>query len=378
MAACDSAQYDNLCAELSLIKTAATKGISSGRTASTDSSWTIWAEFCLALACDPFLRGIADPVPLLQIFAARYRVGTLAPSGTTVKSRTVEGALRAVGQTMASLGFDDPRLQPSGRLDFRLHRQLQSYDKLDPPPTRVKPIPLNILLHLVTYCYSTSSPAAHTIGHMITLGFFFLLRPGEYAHTDNEDAAPFRLCDVHLLRHTYRLNPYTCTEHELEAATHVALEFTTQKNGVRGELVGLGRSGHAYMCPVFAMVQRLRHLRLHQAPPTLPIYSYYVNNTVHKISTTLLTTHLRHTCTALGPSVGIAPEDISIRSLRSSGAMALLCADVDTDRIRLLGRWKSDEMLRYLHVQALPIVAPLANLMVHHGHFSFIPNNRMG
>jgi hypothetical protein len=58
--------------------------------------------------------------------------------------------------------------------------------------------------------------------------------------------------------------------------------------------------------------------------------------------------------------------------------MALVCADVDPDRIQLLGRWKSDEMLRYLHIQVLPIVAPLASLMVQHGFFSFIPYNRMG
>jgi hypothetical protein len=58
--------------------------------------------------------------------------------------------------------------------------------------------------------------------------------------------------------------------------------------------------------------------------------------------------------------------------------MSLLCADVDTDKIRLLGRWKSDEMLRYLHVQALLIVAPLVTMMVQHGFFSFIPNNRLG
>ncbi len=79
---------------------------------------------------------------------------------------------------------------------------------------------------------------------------------------------------------------------------------------------------------------------------------------------------------ALGSTVGIAASDMSVRSLRSSGAMALLCADVDTDKIRLLGRWGSDEMLRYLHVQALPIVTPFASLMVRHGHFSFIPSNR--
>jgi hypothetical protein len=187
---------------------------------------------------------------------------------------------------------------------------------------------------------------------MLTLGFFFLLRPGEYAYTDNEEAAPFRICDVHLLRNNFRLNPYTCTEVELSAATHVALEFTKQKNGVRGELVGLGRSGHAYMCPVYAMIQRMRHFRLHQATLTQPLYTYYIHRTMHKVTTTILTAQLRQTCTALGHTVGIVPEDISVRSLRSSGAMALLCADVDSDRIRLLGRWKSDEMLRYLHVQA--------------------------
>jgi hypothetical protein len=58
--------------------------------------------------------------------------------------------------------------------------------------------------------------------------------------------------------------------------------------------------------------------------------------------------------------------------------MALLCAEVDTDIIRLLGRWYSDEMLHYLHVQAFPLVAPLAAQMVRHGHYTLIPNNRLG
>jgi hypothetical protein len=200
---------------------------------------------------------------------------------------------------------------------------------------------------------------------MLIVGFFFLLRPGEYAATANENATPFCVCDVHILLHTRRLDPFTCPEYELHAATHVALEFTSQKNGVRGELVGLTRSGHPVLCPVLALCQRLRHLRLHRAPLTTPLYCYCTNGSWHQINISLLT-------------VGISPLDISVRSLRSSGATALLCADVDTDKIRLLGRWRSDEMLRYLHVQALPIVTPFASLMVRHGYFSFIPNNRMG
>ena len=35
-------------------------------------------------------------------------------------------------------------------------------------------------------------------------------------------------------------------------------------------------------------------------------------------------------------------------------------------------------MLRYLHVQAIPLVTPMASLMVRHGHFHFIPNHRVG
>jgi hypothetical protein len=279
---------------------------------------------------------------------------------------------------MASLGQHDPRLQQNGKLDLRLHRQLQQYTKCDPPPTRVKPIPIQIIQTAITQCQRTHLPAAATIAHMLTLGFFFLLRPGEYAHTTNPDAAPFRICDIHLILHNRRLNPFICTEQELDGTTYVGLEFTTQKNGVRGEIVGLGRSGHPSFCPVLTLIQRLKHFRLHHAHPHTPIYSYYSGSTWLVITTSILTQHLRWAAASLAHSTGVRPTDISIRSLRSSGAMALLCAEVDSDRIRLLGRWRSDEMLRYLHVQAFPITAPLAPLMVRHGYFTLLPNSPMG
>jgi hypothetical protein len=128
---------------------------------------------------------------------------------------------------------------------------------------------------------------------------------------------------------------------------------------------------------VRALVNRIKHLRLHRAPPTTPIYSYPDGSQWKVIDTTTLTRQLRWAAMAVGATSGITATDISIRSLRSSGAMALLCADVDTDRICLLGRWRSDEMLRYLTVQAFPILAPLATLMVRHGCFSLLPNNRL-
>jgi hypothetical protein len=87
-----------------------------------------------------------------------------------------------------------------------------------------------------------------------------------------------------------------------------------------------------------------------------------------------ITVTLRHSVTALGSTLGFKASDVSARSLRAAGAMALLCAHVDTDTIRLLGRWRSDEMLRYLTVQAQPIMRDFASRMLQGGHYTLLPN----
>jgi hypothetical protein len=172
-----------------------------------------------------------------------------------------------VGQAFTSLGQPDPRLLPSGKLDLRLSCQLTAYKKEDPPPTRVKPVPFPIIAQAVAMCRRANTPASHTIADMLLLGFFFLLRPGEYAYTASTDADPFRLQDVHMLIFNRHIHPYTATEQEMDAVNYIALEFTTQKNGVRGELVGLGRSGHPTHCPALALTKSSS-----SAPPSCPAY----------------------------------------------------------------------------------------------------------
>jgi hypothetical protein len=160
----------------------------------------------------------------------------------------VEGALCAIGQAFSTLGFQDPRLTVSGKLDFRLSRQLSAYKKTDPPPHRVKPIPFPIIAHATDLCHTANTPYTNTLADMLILGFFFLLRPGEYAATDNPDSTPFLFQDVHLLFNARRLHPFTASDAELHQVNFIALEFTNQKNGVHGELIGLGRSGHPRWC----------------------------------------------------------------------------------------------------------------------------------
>ena len=59
--------------------------------------------------------------------------------------------------------------------------------------------------------------------------------------------------------------------------------------------------------------------------------------------------------------------------MRAGGTMALLMAHVDTYTIRLVGRWRSDAMLRYVHTTAQTFTEGLAARMVQHGDYALIP-----
>jgi hypothetical protein len=71
---------------------------------------------------------------------------------------------------------------------------------------------------------------------------------------------------------------------------------------------------------------------------------------------------------------GITAADISARSLRAGGAMSVFFGKVDINNIRFMGRWHSDAMMRYLHVQAPPIVGRFAEVMYNNGAYIFQPD----
>jgi hypothetical protein len=71
---------------------------------------------------------------------------------------------------------------------------------------------------------------------------------------------------------------------------------------------------------------------------------------------------------------GIHATEVSARSLRAGGAMAMMCSKIDMNNIRMMGRWHSDAMMRYLHVQAQPIIEYYAAKMLNNGTYTFQPN----
>ena len=93
---------------------------------------------------------------------------------------------------------------------------------------------------------------------------------------------------------------------------------------------------------------------------------------------TMITAHLKATVKLfVGTHLGFTHQDVSARSLRVAGAMALLFSGANNDIISLIGYWRSDEMLRYLHVQAKPITRNFSKLMISHGNYNLLPNNEV-
>jgi hypothetical protein len=172
---------------------------------------------------------------------------------------------------------------------------------------------------------------------MAFIGFFFLCRPGEYTCASDPDSSPFRLCDVTFYHGPRAVPATTGTLGDISSATSVNLTFTDQKNGVRGERIGHCRSQDATACPVLALVRRVLHLRAHHAPPTSPLYLVHTANRFIPIRSSAITQALRVSASATTSSLNIDPSRISARSLRAGGAMALLCAGIDTNIIRLVG-----------------------------------------
>lgn len=234
-----------------------------------------------------------------------------------------------------------------------------------------------MLQHVLFAAIASASVSSLAIADMIVLAFFFLLRPGEYTATKS-DTTPFRLCDVRLSVGGQYIDIFTATPELLNTADFASLTFTDQKNGVRGEVIGMSVSGDPHFCPVKALVRRIIHLRAHNAAPIMPLGMYFDRNRWRPVSPTAITATLRAAVTFLGPStLGFLPKDVTARCLRAAGAMALLCARVDTDVIRLIGRWRSDEMLRYLTVQAEPVMRNYSRRMLTYGDFVLHPNSEV-
>jgi hypothetical protein len=202
---------------------------------------------------------------------------------------------------------------------------------------------------------------------MIILAFSFLLWPGEY--TDNDNTL-FCLKDVQLFIGPCCLNLQTSSTAKLTQACFGSLSFTDQKNGVHSIVIGQASMGKSFVCLVKELVRQVLYLRSKNAPPATPLSRVF--NTPAQVTHSVFTATLRDCVQYLGQDLRFLPSEVPARSLRAAGAMALLLAQVDMDVICLIGQWRSDKILHYLHVQAYQLMRNYSRLMLDAGNYTLI------
>jgi hypothetical protein len=233
---------------------------------------------------------------------------------------------------------------------------------------------VQIIMDIISLAFREHHREANqAIVDMTTIALFYLLRPGECTGTTNDGAA-FRLYDLQLWVGNQAVNVMHTTKTQLLTSTSASLVFTTQKNGVRGEVTNHACSGATHCRPVMAMVRRVIHLQQFNLASTTPITTYYESNRRRPVTPNKITLALHHVVRLIGPKVGLVEADVSARSLRAGGAMTLICAEVDDNIIRLMGHWQSDAMLRYLHLQGDPVMRNSASQMLQHGMYDLVQN----
>ena len=343
----------------------------------------VWATFCAEHGIHPSLSDVLDrelKVIYLLVFSLRYQRS--GQKGKSVQSGSVADALLAVGAGITDLGQPDPRKEVPG--SSRNHPLLASYLKglrdNEEPAKRSYPANIPILRHMWEVLWLDHPTAGNANRHVCNLSivaFYWLLRPAEYTpSTGAGRSQAFRLQDVvftvgDVIRNA--TDPSLNDVHETSVSAG-ALTFTDQKNGVRGEQVAQRANSDKIMCPVKALFRLTQHLRDHNAPGNTPLYTYYDNlNRPRKVTAAFITSGLRISANDLQRSTGIDSSLLSARSLRPGGATALMCSNTDPTWIQLLGRWKSNAMLRYLRIQAHVNNANFSQKMLDHGSFTFAP-----
>ena len=176
-----------------------------------------------------------------------------------------------------------------------------------------------------------------------------------------------------------QLDVFEAKASQLRAVDWSGMTFTVQNSGVPGEIVGHARSDALHACPVVGLAELWLLLRKHGAPHDAPLGKYreIPSGPLCYIKSSDITKALKSTARIHGAEFGIGPDDVSTGCLRSTGAMALFCGSVDVSRIRILGRWQSWTMLRYLHFKSWAVMRGLSAAMLQGGKIDMLPPGRL-
>ena len=189
----------------------------------------------------------------------------------------------------------------------------------------------------------------------------------------NTWSVPFCICDLQFFisEHTF------CTSGEplsdLQHSDFSSLVFNDQHNAVRREYIVNGRCGHTHDCDILWILSCVRCLNSCVAPATTPLCAIHISTGWHSIRNAKITSTLRSACDTSVYRLGITSHNLSTHSLWYGGEIPLLLGNINPNTIQIICRWRSDEMLQYLHVTSNPLMCRYTATMVSTGWYTLTP-----
>ena len=115
-------------------------------------------------------------------------------------------------------------------------------------------------------------------------------------------------------------------------------------------------------------------MRAQEAPPSTPLARVIaLAGRCENISPKIILKTLKTAVGLCGPNLRFESKDLFACSLHAAGAMSLLFLSVESNVIKLIGRWHSNDILRHIQVQVEPLMRNLSRLMFTNGIYSFLP-----
>jgi hypothetical protein len=216
------------------------------------------------MGLDPLLQGVqyTTNVCVLTGFAARVRRG-LYGQGKQIQTRTVIGALTAVGQEIAlACGENPTKVTGSKKLLPRLQQIYNGWHKEDPPTTKQLPVEANVPKLLAERGHEGSATKLErAIGDLSLIAFYFLLDIREYTvkGTGNKtkQTVQFKYEDITFFKKNLsgqlRCLPRDAPAHIIATADGATMKLDNQKNGWKGIYVYQKANSDDYLCPVKAL-----------------------------------------------------------------------------------------------------------------------------
>jgi len=400
----ESIRYDYL-SDLHIAKTWELQANLASTQQHASSAWHSWQHFCTEIQVRTDLAGHPDPIQVIQVYIVQLRQRRCDKGGKTpIRADTISKHLSAIIQesaTMVDMIQANMGLwHPGQERHISISHLLRAFSRTDPAPNRVWPINTTILLELLAMPQPKKFSEEHWLAvcQPAAMGFYYPLRPGEYAKSRSNAkdhdilGKPFRLHHASFLliigkyHVAHLLTPRCkrrCNDFELSTMYMAMLSFDDQKSTAKGDRVCQQYIGGT-LCPSKAVCDRVYLLIDHVGKKTLhpeginaPLYSYFVPATAKKkhswsnVITSQLTAALRLAADGCKDRTGIPPKLINARSLHAGGATALLCASVGKDVTKILGRWCSDAMDVYLCTSTHTATAGFSNKMFDAGGYKF-------